>query len=180
MGPYAKLAKKSVEWYVGKGEVFATPEELPDEMLSKTAGVFVTLRKNKALRGCIGTPLPSQPNIAEEIIQNAAAAATEDYRFGPVREEELPLLSYEVSVLTALEQVKNVKALNPKKYGILIKTISPPIKSALLLPDLGGINTPEKQIAAACGKSGINPKKEGILIYKFSVQRYGQQEQGYC
>ena len=74
------------------------------------------------LRGCIGTYLPTRVNIAEEIIRNAIAAATEDYRFGPIREEEFSQLSYTVYILNYPEPVEDIKKLNPKKFGIIVKT----------------------------------------------------------
>ncbi len=75
---------------------------------------------------------------------------------------------------------------NPKKFGIIVKTapITQPnsddvvfnghfvAKTGLLLPDLDGIDTIEKQISIACQKAGINPSFEKILIYKFTVEKY--------
>jgi AmmeMemoRadiSam system protein A len=174
MNPYLALAKKAVENYIEKGEIIEVPKDLPKEMLTKKAGVFVTIEKQGKLRGCIGTYLPTRENIAEEIIYNAIAAATEDYRFGPIQKEELPYLTYTVYILDKPTQIKNLKELDPKKYGILIKTLNFPPKSALLLPDLEGIDTVEKQLFAACQKGGINPEKEKIIIYRFNAKKYGQ------
>jgi AMMECR1 domain-containing protein len=82
------------------------------------------------------------------------------------------------------ELVKDIKELNPKKYGVIVKTfpISPSgdvvfngrfvAKSGLLLPDLEGVDTVEQQISIACQKGGIDPLKEKILIYKFTVEKY--------
>jgi AmmeMemoRadiSam system protein A len=193
MNPYVLLAKQAIEDYVKEGKMPSLPENLPEEFLKRKTGTFVTIMKNGNLRGCIGTYLPTKENVAEEIIANAIAVATEDYRFGPIQEEELPQLSYTVYILNEPELVKDIKELNPKKYGIIIKTI--PIthprpkseaangtdvvlnghlsyKSGLLLPDLEGIDTREKQISIACQKGGIDPKKEGIIVYKFTVEKY--------
>lgn len=176
MNPYATLAKEAIENYIEKRKAIDAPQGLPKEMLEKKAGVFVTIEqegpKGKQLRGCVGTYLPTKGNVAEEIIQNAIAASTEDYRFAPVKKEELPLLSYIIYILNPPEQIKNKSDLDPKKYGILIKTIEPSLKSALLLPDLKGIDTPEQQIETACQKGGINPQKEGMLIYRFKAEKY--------
>ena len=49
-----------------------------------------------------------------------------------------------------------------------------PFKAGLLLPDLEGIDTIEKQISIACQKGGINPEKEKIIIYRFSVEKCTQ------
>lgn len=185
MHPLVSLAKKAVETFVKEKKVISPPEDFPKEFLEKRAGTFVTIKKNGNLRGCIGTYLPTRPSIAEETIKNAIAAATEDYRFGPIQKDELDSLTYTVYVLSWPEQVKEIKDLNPKKYGIIVKTF--PIvypgqdvvfdghvipKTGLLLPDLEGIDTIEKQISIACQKGGIDPEKEKIIIYKFTVEKY--------
>lgn len=171
MSHYTQLAKQAVENFIENGEIIPCPENIPEEMIDQKAGVFVTIEKEGSLRACIGTYLPARKNIAEEVIHNAIAAASEDYRFGPVKAEELPLLSYEVSVLSAPEKISTKNDINPKKYGILIRTVEPPFKSALLLPDLEGIDTIGQQIDIACQKGGITPE-EGILIYRFTVEKY--------
>lgn len=184
MHPLVYLAKNTVENYIKEGKIISVPEGFPEEFLKRKAGTFVTIEKNGNLRGCIGTYLPTRENIAEEIIQNAIAAATEDYRFDPVKKEELPYLSYTVYILSKPELIKDIKELNPKKYGIIVKTvpISPSVdvifnghfvpKTGLLLPDLEGVDTIEQQIAIACQKAGIDLQKEKFLIYKFTVEKY--------
>ena len=169
MNPYILLAKKAVENYIQMGNIVSSPGDVPNEFLTRKSGTFVTIMKNGNLRGCIGTYLPTKENIAKEIIANAIAAATEDYRFGPIQKEELPYLSYTVYLLSKPELVKNIKDLDPQKYGIIIKT---GLKSGLLLPDLEEVDTVEKQISIACQKGGIDPTKEKILIYKFTVKKY--------
>jgi AmmeMemoRadiSam system protein A len=185
MHPLVSLAKKAVETFLKEGKIVSPPKDFPKEFLKRRAGTFVTIEKNGNLRGCIGTYLPTRANIAEEIIQNAIAAATEDYRFGPIQKEELLNLSYTVYILSEPELVKDISELDPKKYGIIVKTV--PIafpdtdvvfnghvvpKTGLLLPDLEGIDTLEKQISIACQKGGIDPQREKILIYKFTVEKY--------
>ncbi len=203
MNQFVLLAKSAVETYIKESEIISAPEDLPKEFLRK-AGTFVSIFQSPhetdtkkelrglprsqaklVLRGCIGTYLPTKENIAKEIIDNAIAAAAEDYRFGPIQEKELPSLSYTVYILNQPESVKNVSELNPKKYGIIIKTapiISSntdvvfnghlPHKSGLLLPGLEGVDTAQKQISITCQKAGIDPTKEQILIYRFTVEKY--------
>lgn len=172
MNPLSFLAEKAVEKYVKENQVILPPDGLPEEFLKRRAGVFVTIEENGRLCGCVGTYLPTRDNIAEETIYNAVAAATEDYRFNPVEEDDLPNLSYTVSILSEPEIVKDMKELDPKKYGIIIKTANSPIKSALLLPDLEGVDSVEKQIAITCQKGGINPEKEKIAIYRFKIEKH--------
>lgn len=185
MNQYISLAKEAVENYIKEGKIISPPKNLPEEY-SRKAGAFVTIMKDNQLRGCIGTYLPTKENIAQEIIRNAISAVVEDYRFSPVQEEELPFLSYSVYILGEPELIKDIKkdptkfskeelrraGLNPEKFGIIVKTEDIPLKSGLLLPDLEGIDTPEKQISIACRKGGIDPEKEAIIIYRFTVEKY--------
>jgi len=186
MNFYTLLAKQAIENYVKEGKIISLLEDLPEEFLKRRAGTFVTIDKENELRGCIGTYLPTRINIAEEVIRNAIAAATEDYRFGSIQKEELPYLSYTVYILSYPEPVKDIKELNPKKFGVIIKT-GPftfpnekevvfdgviPYKTGLLLPDLEGVDTIEKQISIACQKGGIDPESEKIFIYRFTVEKY--------
>jgi len=186
MSPYVLLAKSAVENYVSEGKIITPASDLPEEFYKKKAGIFVTIEKGGELRGCIGTYLPTRPTIAEEIIHNAISAATEDYRFGPIQKEELPFLSYTVYILSYPEIVNNIRELDPKKFGIIVKT-GPfaypnqenvmfdgvvPYKTGLLLPHLKEVDTAEQQISIACQKGGIDPAKEKIFIYRFTVEKH--------
>jgi len=185
MDQYVLLAKEAVENYIEKEEIIPSPQNLPEEILKKKSGVFVTVEKEGELRGCIGTYLPTRINIAEETIHNAVAAASEDYRFGQIKKEELPLLSYTVSILSYPEEVNGLKELDPKKFGIIVKTAPfaypnedvvfdghAPFKSGLLLPDLPGVDSAEKQFLIACDKGQIDPEREKVFIYRFTVEKH--------
>lgn len=170
MNPYINLAKMAVESYLKTGKIPPLPSRLPKKILTTRAGVFVSIYKGQELRGCIGTYLPTQPNIAEEIISNAIAAATRDWRFTPITCDELPKLSYSVYILEEPRQIRSINELDPKKYGILIKSETG--KTGLLLPDLDGIDTVEKQLSAVCHKCGINLSKEKVIICKFRAKKH--------
>lgn len=169
MDPYIQLAKNAVEFYVKKGRTFPIPEKLTKEMVTKQAGVFVTLYKKENLRGCIGTFLPTKENIAQEIIDNAISACSRDYRFNPISVKELADLRYEVSILSKPKSVQNRNTLNCKKHGIIVKSGH---KIGLLLPDLDGINSVNQQIEIACQKANINQKREPIELYSFLVEKH--------
>lgn len=168
------LARNSIETYIKEGKKITPPSELEGRFLNQKSGVFVSIYKEDNLRACIGTYLPTQKNIAEEVISAAIAAATEDYRFGPIQEEELPSLAYTVYIIKEPQPVKQIEELDPQKYGIIIRNFpeddSNP-KSALLLPGLEDVDTIEKQLAAVCQKAGIEPRKEKIGVYKFEVEK---------
>ena len=192
MNKYVLLAKNSVESYVREKKVILPPKDLPEEFLKNRAGVFVTIEKDGKLKGCVGTYLPTKENIASEIISNAIVAATEDYRFEPINENELESLSYIVSVLSTPERVLTKNAsdnqktfsekteqagLNPKKYGIIIKSFLPENigqtdKAGLLLPDLRGVDTVKRQISITCQKAGIDQSKETFSVYRFTIKKY--------
>ncbi|HTT73313.1 MAG TPA: AmmeMemoRadiSam system protein A [Thermoplasmata archaeon] len=99
------LARRAVESALGSPTP-PGPRALP-AILRAPRGVFVTLRRfpGDRLRGCIGFPLPVRP-LADAVREAAVAAATEDPRFPPVRADELPRLTFEVSVLTRPEVVR--------------------------------------------------------------------------
>jgi len=165
----SNLARKAIGEYLRTGKVISLPSHIPEEF-QKEAGVFVSLHKKGKLRGCIGTYLPTQKNIAREIIENAISAATRDPRFPPVREDELKDLEISVDVLSPPEPVHSKKALNPWKYGVIV---SKGWQKGLLLPDLEGVDTVEQQLAIAKQKAGLSgvPDKD-LEIYRFTVNRY--------
>lgn len=162
-----ELAKETVEAYVREGKTIQPPGELTPEMTEK-AGVFVSIKKKGQLRGCIGTSLPSRENVAQEVIQNAISAATEDPRFLPVDSSELQELEYSVDVLSKPERVKGINELDPKRYGVIVKSGG---RCGLLLPDLESVDTVEEQIRIARLKAGISIE-EDIELYRFEVKRY--------
>ena len=184
MNPLVLLAKSAVENFIEQGKIISPPDNLPKEFLSRKAGTFVTIEKKGELRGCIGTYLPTKENIAKETIQNAISAAAYDYRLKPVKKVELAELSYTVYILSEPEAVEDSSELNPKKFGVMVKSRGfsspdaifnpapkPYQKTGILLPDLEGIDSAEKQISIACQKGGINPAIEDIEIYKFGVEK---------
>jgi len=168
--PYTKLAKEAVKEYLEKGS-FISPDKvkLPSDAHERKAGVFVTIYRKDQLRGCIGTYAPTQESIAKEIVGNAIAASFRDPRFSPVSKKELDDLAFEVSVLEEPKQIKDVKELDEKKYGVIVKTSDG--RSGLLLPDIPGVKTPEEQIQIASQKGGILPD-EDMQILKFAVAKY--------
>lgn len=169
MDKYVELASKTVESFVTQGRVLKLPDGLPDEMLSRKAGVFVTIFSNDELRGCIGTFAPTRQNIAEEIIDNAILACSRDYRFEPVWVKELPNLTYEVSILEEPKPVNNFSQLNPKEDGLIVKAGN---KTGLLLPDVEGVNSIDQQFSICCEKGNINPESEKTDLYTFRVEKH--------
>ncbi|OGI01419.1 MAG: AmmeMemoRadiSam system protein A [Candidatus Melainabacteria bacterium GWF2_37_15] len=149
--------------------------ELPIKLTGvdvEKAGAFVSLKTlDGDLRGCIGTIAPTRESVVEEIMHNAISSATKDPRFPPVQEFELDSLKYSVDVLHLSEKVSSLDELDPKVYGIIVS--SEKGRQALLLPDLEGLDTIEKQVAACMRKAGIS-LEEKIAVQRFKVDRFSQ------
>ena len=167
MHPLATLSRETVEMYVSEGKTLSLPADLTPEMKEK-AGVFVSIHKLGALRGCIGTFEPQQANVAEEIITNAVSSATRDPRFPPVAPEELKGLDYSVDVLTPPEPVEDKSQLDPKRYGVIVES---GWRRGLLLPELEGVDNVDYQIDICRQKAGIDAD-EAVSLYRFEVKRY--------
>ena len=167
MDEYVALAKKTIEEYV-RNRTKIDASEATEEIRGRRAGAFVSIHKEGALRGCIGTIAPAYPNLAEEIISNGIAASTRDPRFNAITEDELPLLEINVDVLSEAEQIDSMEALDVKRYGVIVEN---GMRRGVLLPDLEGVDTPEEQVSIAMQKAGIYPG-EPIDLYRFEVVRH--------
>lgn len=75
--------------------------QLPPEVQAPGA-TFVTLNINDKLRGCIGM-LEARRPLAQDIADNAFAAAFRDSRFPPVQDYELDRLKIHLSLLSKPE-----------------------------------------------------------------------------
>lgn len=166
-----QLARLTIEKHIKNELDLKIPEKLIDVNIKK-AGSFVSIKTHdNDLRGCIGTILATRNSVIEEIMANAVSSATRDPRFPPVEEFELNNLKYSVDILHEPERVKSLEELDPKNYGIIVSSESQ--KQALLLPDLEGLDTVEKQIIACMKKAGID-MHEKISVQRFKVDRYSE------
>lgn len=165
---YIKLARHSLETFVKTHKPAALPKNLPDEMISRRAGAFVSLHKDGNLRGCIGTIFPTTKNIAEEILQNAISACSRDPRFSPVEISELDDIVYSVDILGEPERIFSEKDLDVKKFGVIVENGG---RRGLLLPDLEGIDTVAEQISIAKQKANIGAR-EKVDLWRFEVIRH--------
>lgn len=165
---YVHLAREALEHYIQKGERLPLPQGLPEAFYQEQAGAFVSLKIDGRLRGCIGTIMPVQSCIGEEIIENAISAAVRDHRFSPVTPEELPLLTYSVDILGSPEPIQSVDQLDTQRYGVIVQS---GLKRGLLLPDLAGVDTPQEQVRIALEKAGIS-SYANYTMERFEVIRH--------
>jgi AmmeMemoRadiSam system protein A len=170
--PLVELARRSIEAYVREGRRIPVPGELPLQF-QEAAGAFVSIHRHGALRGCIGTIQPACRTVAEEVIENAISAASCDPRFAPITPGELAALEIKVDVLAKPEPIESEADLDPRRYGLIVQSKREPWKRGLLLPDLEGIDTVEKQVYwTRCHKAGISDPDEPVQMYRFEVHRY--------
>lgn len=170
MSPYVTLAKQAVEAYILQKLIIPPPKGLPKEMFTQKAGVFVTIYNGAELRGCIGTYLPAQNDLAHEIIENSVSACSRDYRFAFITPNELPKLRYEVSILSEPKPVEDVRQLDHHRDGIIARCDDG--RCGLLLPDLDGIANVQQQIYIACQKGGIDPQLDDPNLFRFTVEKH--------
>lgn len=168
MHHFIVLAYKAIETYLETGQVISPPTPLPEDMVEPGA-VFVSLHlANGQLRGCRGTITPTEPTLAEAIIQTGISSATNDPRFPPMTLPEMEGLKIKVDVLSPLEPVSDIGTLDEKVYGVLIQSGR---RRAVLLPDIPAVDSVSRQLELVRRKAGISPD-EPVNLYRFTVTRY--------
>jgi AmmeMemoRadiSam system protein B/AmmeMemoRadiSam system protein A len=129
-----EIARRSLELYVREHKVFDahTAGLSITPALKNCYGAFVTLYKKappgassnlprggKDLRGCIGSIWPIRP-LWQTITENAISSASKDYRFDPVRADELADLQIEISILTPPRRASPYKDIVLGEDGIIL------------------------------------------------------------
>jgi len=125
-----QIAYTTIEGRV-KGVKTPKVDVLP-ESLKEKRGAFVSLHKHGQLRGCIGSIQPTKP-LHQTVEEMAVAAAFNDPRFESLTSKELKDIELEISVLTPLERVREVKEIEVGRHGLYIKK---GFFSGLLLPQV--------------------------------------------
>ncbi|MBR1368374.1 hypothetical protein RJ53_02210 [Methanocalculus chunghsingensis] len=155
------------------------PPPLPP-IFDEKRGVFVTLTRNRELRGCIGIPMPVMP-LGEAIIEAATSAALQDPRFPPVRVQELPLIRIEVTVLSLPEEIptspeERADQVIIGRHGLIIQGRG---RSGLLLPQVAteyGWSGAEF-LDQTCMKAGLPPgcwRDDQIAVLRFEGQIFSE------
>jgi AmmeMemoRadiSam system protein B/AmmeMemoRadiSam system protein A len=144
--------------------------EKPTGKLLERRGAFVTIHKNKQLRGCIGYVEGHRP-LWETVRDMAIQAAFHDPRFPPLSAEEFPYIDIEISVLTPLEPLKNISDIEIGKHGLVVRK---GFYSGLLLPQVAAEYgwSRETFLEWTCRKAGLPPdawKSKDVEIYVFSA-----------
>jgi AmmeMemoRadiSam system protein B/AmmeMemoRadiSam system protein A len=170
-----KIARRSVETAVRERKMYLVGSTgFP--RLEEDRGAFVTLKEHGELRGCIGYITPVKP-LAETVRDVAAYAALEDHRFQPVSTAELPLLQYEVSVLSPLRRVLDIKQIKVGRDGLIMKKGD---IEGLLLPQVPVEEHWDREtfLEQTCIKAGLPPqawKDDDTDIFRFTALVFGGQ-----
>ena len=174
-----KIAKSAIS------SVFLKKEQVIDckvkEKFKEKQGVFVTLKINDKLRGCIGFVEGVFP-LYEAVTNAARSAAFSDPRFMPLTEGEFKDTKIEVSVLTKPELIEAEKPedyLDKVKVGEVGLIIKSRLGSGLLLPQVPvewNWNVKEF-LEHTCQKAGLDKdawKYPNNKVYKFQAQIFGE------
>jgi MEMO1 family protein len=124
------IARKAITEFVTNGKTLEV--DMKNPKLRTDGAVFVTIREKGSLRGCIGHVQAIMP-LYQSVIKNAVAASSSDPRFPPMTKDELQDIDIEISVLSPMQKLKDVKNIEIGKHGLVIRKGS---QSGLLLPQV--------------------------------------------
>ncbi|HNR87472.1 MAG TPA: AmmeMemoRadiSam system protein B [Spirochaetota bacterium] len=149
------IARKNIQAHLSGSGPYRPPADGVTPAMRSKRGLFVTLKVNDELRGCIGTVTDAK-SIIDATLDNSFNAAFRDPRFPPLRRDELGLIRIEISVLTEPRPVGKPGDVVVGRDGLIMERGS---QRGLLLPqvpvELGwDRNT---FLSHACGKSGLPP-----------------------
>ena len=142
--------------------------------LQEPRGVFVTLRTEGRLRGCIGCFEASQP-LHEVVAEMAESSALRDPRFilDRLRPEELEELTIEISVLSPLQKIDDPLDFELGRHGIYLKR---GVASGCFLPQVAeetGWSKEEFLTQCASGKAGLPAdtwKDPATEVFRFTCE----------
>ncbi len=154
--------------------------------LPEGSGIFVSLfemSKGRSMRGCVGDPFGPR-ELLEVVRRVAVEAATADYRFKPVKQDEFNKnIVVEVNVLSPLEPIR---VHNPQDYVLNIAIGRDGLMvdgsgfKGLLLPQIPveeGFDA-EEFLCHCCMKAGLPPDSwltGSVHVSKFQCQIFAEE-----
>lgn len=166
------LARRTLESHLTDGTL--PPYETDDPHLLRPSGVFVTLREDGELRGCIGHLRADTP-LYRAVQEMAVAAATEDPRFPPLTREELDRVHLEISVLSPFRRLTDPMQIEVGTHGLLIIKGG---RQGLLLPQVAVEEGWDREafLEGLCRKAGLPAGcwREGAALYAFTAVVFGE------
>lgn len=169
-----RLAREAIEIAVNSGDRMKAPQDLP-AIFDELGGVFVTLH-SEALRGCVGYP-NARKTIKDALIDSAISAALYDYRFPPVRAEELIRIRIEITLLTEPKRIDGPTDIVVGKHGVIVKKGQ---QQGLLLPQVATDFkwTQQEFLDQTYMKAGLNPSERNAEIFVFEGQVFSELRPG--
>ena len=176
-----KLAREAVGEAVCRRRLLPYDLDTLPERLREPGAVFVTLTEFGELRGCIGT-LEAYQSLAEDVREHAAAAAVEDFRFPPVRQEEIEDLEIEISRLTEpwpLDYDNPLDLIHKLRPGIDGVVLKDDFRRATFLPQVWEkLPNPEEFLDHLCLKMGA-PKStwrvKKLRVFTYQVEEFREE-----
>ena len=169
-----RIAREATECEVRGKKLVPLDDKSLSKHLREQGASFVTLTIHGQLRGCIGALEAYQP-LAHDVREHAIAAALEDPRFPPVREDELSRIQIEVSCLTRpvpfeyKDAADLLSKLRPHVDGVILRDGG---RRATFLPQVWEkIPDPAEFMDNLCYKMGVNDntwrnKHLDVLVYQ--------------
>jgi AmmeMemoRadiSam system protein A len=166
-----QLARDAITaWVLGRD----APPPAPALVMERCAGVFVSLHKERDLRGCIGH-IEQDQAIAPLVARCAVAAATSDPRFPPVTPSELAALQIEVSILGPLERIAGAADVEIGRHGLVVEQ---GWSRGLLLPQVAveWQWDSEDFLCQTCVKAGLprDAWKNEAALWRFEAEVFGE------
>ncbi len=150
-------ARDSIESLFGEKQQSIIDYNFYPQLQQTGVGAFVTLTAHNQLRGCIGY-ITSKWNLYETVCDAAMQAASNDPRFPPVTEQELPKINVEISVLSPLSDLEDYNSIKLGVHGLYLEDGE---YRGLLLPQVvteNNFDLPD-YLSALCEKAGL-PRDE--------------------
>jgi AmmeMemoRadiSam system protein B/AmmeMemoRadiSam system protein A len=169
------LARGAIEQALGRGPGTTTNAA----WLRESGAVFVTLRRNGELRGCVGSLEPHRP-LAEDVVANAISAAFRDPRFPPLQASELAGLVVEVSLIGPAEplafrdRADLAAQLAPGQDGVILARGS---RRATFLPQVwDALPHPGEFLDHLARKAGLSGIDASCEVHRYRVRKWSEKD----
>jgi AmmeMemoRadiSam system protein A len=137
-------------------------------------GAFVTIFHAGELRGCLGRVEPDTP-LGDAVSHLACVVSDSDPRFAPVRPDELPDITIEISVLTPERELTDVAEIEVGRHGLIVEHGR---HRGLLLPQVPVEHGWDREafLEHTCLKAGLERHawKRGVRLYVFEAEVFGE------
>jgi len=169
-----QIARNAVRSYLS-GHAPRVPE-VPSGVLTEERGIFVSIHKGVDLRGCIGN-IHAASALCRTVAECAIAAAVGDPRFMPMAVAELDEVDFEISVLSSMRRIEDIREIEIGKHGVFI---SKGTARGLLLPQVAteyGWDR-ERFLQETSKKAGLRPDdwKKDATIQCFTAVIFGEKQ----